>query len=66
YYGKPTSEELPYIYRSQAKSGTHSFYAYATLILAIALWGKTFWFTYYPLPPVEQILGFLVWMAQES
>ncbi len=31
YYGKPTLEELPYIYRSQAKSGTHSFYAYATL-----------------------------------
>ena len=31
YYGKPTSEELPYIYRSQAKSGTNSFYAYATL-----------------------------------
>jgi IS4 transposase len=33
YYGKPTSEELPYIYRSQAKSGTHSFYAYATLYI---------------------------------
>nr|WP_231510540.1 ISH3 family transposase [Fischerella sp. PCC 9605] len=31
YYGKPTPEELPYIYRSQAKSGTCSFYAYATL-----------------------------------
>ncbi|WDD36738.1 ISH3 family transposase (plasmid) [Nostoc sp. UHCC 0926] len=31
YYGKPTLEELPYIYRSQAKSGTHLFYAYATL-----------------------------------
>jgi putative transposase len=31
YYGKPTSEELPYIYRSEAKSGTNSFYAYATL-----------------------------------
>jgi hypothetical protein len=31
YYGKPTLEELPYVYRSQAKSGTHSFYAYATL-----------------------------------
>ena len=31
YYGKPTSEELEYIYRSQPKSGTHSFYAYATL-----------------------------------
>ena len=31
YYGKPTSAELPYIYRSEAKSGTHSFYAYATL-----------------------------------
>lgn len=31
YYGKPTLLELPYIYRSQAKSGTHSFYAYATL-----------------------------------
>jgi hypothetical protein len=26
YYGKPTSEELPYIYRSEAKSGTNSFY----------------------------------------
>ncbi|MBE8992367.1 ISH3 family transposase [Nostoc sp. LEGE 12450] len=33
YYGKPTSEELEYIYRSQAKSGTHSFYAYATLYI---------------------------------
>jgi len=31
YYGQPNLEELPYIYRSQAKSGTHSFYAYATL-----------------------------------
>lgn len=31
YYGNPTDEELPYIYRSQAKSGTCSFYAYATL-----------------------------------
>ena len=31
YYGKPTSSELPYIYRSQNKSGTCSFYAYATL-----------------------------------
>ena len=30
-YGKPTLEELPYIYRSQAKSGTYSFYADATL-----------------------------------
>ena len=25
YYGNPTNEELPYIYRSQAKSGTCSF-----------------------------------------
>jgi putative transposase len=31
YYGKPSYNELPYIYRSQAKSGTCSFYAYATL-----------------------------------
>lgn len=31
YYGKPTEEEHPYIYRSQAKNGTCSFYAYATL-----------------------------------
>jgi putative transposase len=31
YYGNPTPEEMPYIYRSQAKSGTCSFYAYATL-----------------------------------
>ena len=33
YYGNPTNEELPYIYRSQAKSGTCSFYAYATLYI---------------------------------
>lgn len=31
YYGKPSAEEKPYIYRSQAKQGTCSFYAYATL-----------------------------------
>lgn len=33
YYGKPSNKELPYIYRSQAKSGTCSFYAYATLYI---------------------------------
>ena len=33
YYGQPTEEEFPYIYRSQAKSGTCSFYAYATLYI---------------------------------
>jgi len=31
YYGNPSNKELTYIYRSQAKSGTCSFYAYATL-----------------------------------
>ncbi len=31
YYGNPTEEEKPFIYRSQAKSGTCSFYAYASL-----------------------------------
>ena len=31
YYGKPNQLEKPYIYRSQAKDGTCSFYAYATL-----------------------------------
>ncbi|MDZ8239226.1 MAG: ISH3 family transposase [Nostoc sp. ChiQUE01a] len=31
YYGEPSASESPYIYRSQAKSGTCSFYAYATL-----------------------------------
>ena len=31
YYGNPSEEELPYIYRSKAKNGTCSFYAYATL-----------------------------------
>ena len=31
YYGHRTPEEEPYIYRSQAKDGTCSFYAYATL-----------------------------------
>ncbi len=33
YYGEPTPEERPYICRSQAKNGTCSFYAYATLYL---------------------------------
>jgi hypothetical protein len=31
YYGEYSEEEKPYIYRSQAKQGTCSFYAYATL-----------------------------------
>ena len=31
YYGTPTAAELPYICRSQAKSGTTSFFAYATI-----------------------------------
>ena len=31
YYGKPSEIEAQYIYRSQAKAGTCSFYAYATL-----------------------------------
>ncbi|MDZ4876756.1 MAG: ISH3 family transposase ISMbu7 [Chroococcidiopsis cubana SAG 39.79] len=31
YYGKPSESEAPFIYRSQAKLGTCSFYAYATL-----------------------------------
>ncbi len=31
YYGNPSDDELPYIYRSKAKNGTCSFYAYATL-----------------------------------
>jgi putative transposase len=31
YYGEPSQEEAPFIYRSQAKLGTCSFYAYATL-----------------------------------
>ena len=31
YYGKPNKQEQDYIYRSQAKNGTCSFYAYATL-----------------------------------
>ena len=31
YYGKPTEKEKQYIYRSQPKNGTCSFYAYASL-----------------------------------
>ncbi|MFB2922997.1 MULTISPECIES: hypothetical protein [Aerosakkonema] len=31
YYGRPSSAELPFVYRSKAKNGTCSFYAYATL-----------------------------------
>lgn len=31
YYGKASTDEQPYIYRSQAKSGTTSFFAYATV-----------------------------------
>ncbi len=33
YYGKPTKDEQDYIYRSEAKNGTCSFYAYATLYI---------------------------------
>ena len=31
YYGEPNSQEKDYIYRSEAKAGTCSFYAYATV-----------------------------------
>jgi len=31
YYGKASDAEAPYIYRSQAKAGTTSFFAYATV-----------------------------------
>jgi Transposase DDE domain len=31
YYGNPSAEEAPYIYRSQAKAGTTRFFAYATV-----------------------------------
>lgn len=31
YYGHPTEAEAPYVYRSQAKSGTTRFFAYATI-----------------------------------
>lgn len=31
YYGTPNEVETPYIYRSQAKAGTTSFFAYATV-----------------------------------
>ncbi|HEY9630577.1 MAG TPA: ISH3 family transposase [Coleofasciculaceae cyanobacterium] len=31
YYGTPNEAEAPYIYRSQAKSGTTRFFAYATI-----------------------------------
>lgn len=33
YYGNPTKDEQDYIYRSQAKNGTCSFYAYASLYI---------------------------------
>lgn len=33
YYGKANYKEKPYIYRSKAKNGTCSFYAYATVYL---------------------------------
>jgi hypothetical protein len=33
YYGEPSPTEAPYIYRSQAKAGTTSFFAYASLYL---------------------------------
>ena len=31
YYGEPTQQSAPYIYRSKAKAGTTSFFAYATV-----------------------------------
>jgi putative transposase len=33
YYGHPTAIEAPYIYRSQAKAGTTSFFAYGSIYL---------------------------------
>jgi hypothetical protein len=33
YYGHPSAQEVPYIYRSQAKAGTTSFFAYASVYL---------------------------------
>lgn len=33
YYGEPSPTEAPYIYRSQAKAGTTSFFAYASVYL---------------------------------
>ena len=36
YYGQPTSEEADYIYRSRAKAGTTSFFAYATVYVISA------------------------------
>lgn len=33
YYGTPSEAEAPYIYRSQAKSGTTQFFAYASIYL---------------------------------
>jgi putative transposase len=41
YYGNPNPEEMPYIYRSQAKSGTCSFYAYATFRASLKIDIKT-------------------------
>ena len=35
YYGNPSKEEQEYIYRSQAKNGTCSFYAYASLYVIL-------------------------------
>ncbi len=31
YYGRPSEAEAPYIYRFEAKAGTTSFFAYATV-----------------------------------
>lgn len=52
YYGQASQSELPYIYRSEAKSGTCSFYAYATLYVlmngkrvTLAIRGVRFWDT---------------------
>jgi hypothetical protein len=52
YYGKPSQTELPYVYRSEAKSGTCSFYAYATLYVlmkgkrvTLAMRGVRYWDT---------------------
>ena len=33
YYGEPSADEDPYIYRSKAKAGTTSFFAYASIYL---------------------------------
>lgn len=64
YYGTPTPEEEPYIYRSQAKDGTCSFYAYATCYVICK--GKRVTIALTPVRRDDTMVFLLTWLLDQA